>query len=142
MPRKTIGVDVADLIQAIGLLMRRVRSAAAAHEVSLTESAVMARLAKHGPATASDLARSEGMRPQSMATTIAALEELGLVERNPHPTDRRQMHIALTAKGMAVRESMRDAKHTWLEQAVAQLNKSDQETLFAAIEIIKRLAEN
>ena len=142
MPRKAIEIDVADLIQAIGLLMRRVRSAAAAHEVSLTESAVMARLAKHGPATASDLARSEGMRPQSMATTIAALEELGLVERNPHPTDRRQMHIALTAKGMAVRESMRDAKHTWLEQAVAQLNKSDQETLFAAIEIIKRLAEN
>ena len=141
MPPKTASMDVAGLIQAIGLLVRRVRAAAASHELSLTESGVMARLAKHGPATAADLARAEGMKPQSMAATIAALEERELVERTPHPTDRRQMNVALTDRGLAVRQSMRNAKHTWLAQAVSQLDKKEQETLFAAAEIIQRLAE-
>jgi DNA-binding MarR family transcriptional regulator len=140
MPRKTIETDVTDLIQAIGLLVRRVRAAAASHELSLTESAVMARLARHGPATAADLARAESMKPQSMGTTIAALEEMGLVERKPHPTDGRQMNIALTARGVTVRKSVKDAKHTWLAQAIAQLEKEEQETLLAAGDIIRRLA--
>src|SRR5260370_30301262 len=112
MPRKTVESDVIDLIQAIGLLVRRVRAAAASHELSLTESAVMARLAKEGPATTADLARAEGMKPQSMGTTIAALEEMGMVERKPHPTDGRQVNIVLTAKGAAVRKSSREAKQT------------------------------
>ena len=141
MQRKTAEPDVTELIQAIGLLMRRVRAAAASHELSLTESAVLVRLAKYGPATAADLARAEGMKPQSMGTTIATLEEADLVERKPHPTDGRQMTIAVTAKGMAVRNSMKQAKHTWLAQAISQLDKKDQEMLFAAGEIIKRLAE-
>ena len=141
MPRKTLEVAVTDLTQAIGLLVRRVRAAAASHELSLTESAVMKRLATDGPATTADLARAENMKPQSMGTTIAALEGMGMVARKPHPTDGRQMNIELTAEGAAVRKSTRDAKRTWLTQAVAQLNEHERETLFAAGEIIKRLAE-
>jgi hypothetical protein len=41
---------------------------------------------------------------------------------------------------VALRKSVRDAKHTWLAQAIANLDKQEQETLFAAGEIIKRLA--
>ena len=132
---------VGDLIQAIGLLVRRVRAAAAAHDLSLTESAVMSRLAREGPQTTAELARAEGMKPQSMGTTIAALEEMGMVARRPHPTDGRQVNIELTAKGAAVRKSAKDAKRTWLAQAIAQLDEHDRETLFAAGEIIKRLVK-
>jgi DNA-binding MarR family transcriptional regulator len=140
MSRKALELAVLDLTQAIGVLVRRVRAAAASHEFSLTESAVMARLAS-GPATTADLARAEGMKPQSMGTTIAALEEMGMVERKPHQTDGRQVNIALSAKGAAVRKSAKDAKQTWLAQAIAQLDKQEQATLFSAGEIIKRLAE-
>jgi DNA-binding MarR family transcriptional regulator len=142
MPRKILEIDLIDFIQAIGLLVRRVRAAAASHELSLTESAVMARLAKEGPTTTADLARAEGMKPQSMGTTVAALENMGIVERKPHPTDGRQMNIELTATGVAVRKSARDAKRTWLAQAVAGLDEQERETLFAAGRIIKRLAES
>jgi DNA-binding MarR family transcriptional regulator len=141
MSRKTIDNTVVDLMQAIGLLVRRVRTASASHELSWTESVVMARLAKDGPATTADLARSEGMKPQSMGTTVAALEEMGIVERKPHPTDGRQVNIQLTAKGAALRKSAKDAKLTWLMQAIAQLDERERETLFRAGEIIKRLAE-
>ena len=141
MPRKPLEIAVVDLTHAIGLLVRRVRAAAASHDLSLTEAAVMARLDREGPATTADLARAEGMKPQSMGTTIAALEEMGMVERKPHPTDGRQINIALTAKGAAVRTSAKDAKRTWLAQAIAQLDEQERETLFNAGEIIKRLAE-
>jgi DNA-binding MarR family transcriptional regulator len=141
MSRKTTNGDVADLVHAIGLLVRRVRAAAGAHELSWSEAIVMGRLAREGPATTADLARAEGVKPQSMGATVAALEDMGLVERKPHSTDGRQMNIALTAKGAAVRKSAKDAKVAWLAQAIAQFDERDRETLFAAGEIIKRLVE-
>ncbi len=142
MPRKTLEIAVSDFMQAIGLLVRRVRAAAASHDLSLTESAVMARLANDGPVTIADLARAERMKPQSMGATVAALEEMGMVERKPHPTDGRQVNIELTAKGAAVRKSRGDAKRTWLAQAVAQLDEQERQTLFKAGEIVKRLVQS
>jgi DNA-binding MarR family transcriptional regulator len=141
MTRKTLEISVIELTQAFGLLVRRIRAASTSHELSLTEFAVLARLANDGPATTADLARAEAMKPQSMGTTIAALEEMGLVERKPHPTDGRQMNIELTAKGAALRKSSKDAKRTWLAQAIAQLDDKERETLFEAGEIIRRLVK-
>ena len=95
-----------DLALALRLLVRRIRAAApsAAHQLSWTQMAVLKRLETEGAATTADLARAEAMKPQSMGTTIAALEALGLIERTPHPTDGRQMRIALTSKGTAIRK--------------------------------------
>ena len=76
-----------------------------------------------------------------MGTTIAALEEMGIVERKPHPTDGRQVNIALTAKGAAMRKCAKDTKLAWLAEAIAQLDEQERETLFKAGEIIMRLAE-
>jgi len=56
----------------------------------------MSRLARDRPAAPADLARAEGMKPQSMGTTVAALEDMGMVERKPRPTDGRQVNIELT----------------------------------------------
>jgi DNA-binding MarR family transcriptional regulator len=141
MEREAFEGAVSELMQSIGLLVRRVRAAAASNEISLTEAAVMGRLARNGPATTADLARAEGMKPQSMGATVAALEGMGLVERKPHPTDGRQMNIVLTEKGWDVRKSRGDAKRTWLGQALLQLDERERETLFAAGGIIRRLVE-
>jgi DNA-binding MarR family transcriptional regulator len=142
MSRKTFDIAVTDFGQSIGLLMRRARAASASHELSWTETAVLKRLANEGPATTADLARAQGMRPQSMRPIIATLEEMGMIQRKPHATDGRQVNIALTAKGTAVQKSAGDAKRTWLAQAIAQLDEQERETLFAAGKIIKRLAES
>jgi DNA-binding MarR family transcriptional regulator len=81
------------------------------------------------------------MKQQSMGTTIAALEKMGIVEHKPHPTDGRQMNIALTAKDAAVRKTAKDARRTWLSQANARLDEQERDTLFKAGDIIKRLVE-
>ncbi len=132
--------DIAELTQAIGLLVRRIRAAAGAQELSLTESSVLGRLDREGPATTAELARAENMKPQSMGATVASLEEQGLLERTPHPTDGRQQMLSLTAKGRETRNRIRSAKRTWLGHAIAQLNDADRETLFRAGAIIRRLA--
>jgi DNA-binding MarR family transcriptional regulator len=141
MSRKTFEAEVADLIQTIGLFVRRVRAASGSGELSWSESAVLSHLEKQGPATTADLARAEGMKPQSMGTIVAALEERGLVQRKPHPTDGRQVNIELSLKGAAFRKTVRDAKRTWVAQAIARLDEHEREILFQAGEIIKRLVE-
>jgi DNA-binding MarR family transcriptional regulator len=141
MARREFDTAVTEFGEALALLVRRVRAAAVTQELSLTESSVLGRLAREEAATTAELARAEGVRPQSMGTTVAALEERGLVTRKPHPTDGRQMNIELTPKGVSVRKNTKDAKRTWLAQSIAQLDKQDQEMLFAAAEIVKRLAE-
>ena len=107
----------------------------------MTESIVVSRLAKDGPTTTAELARLEGMRPQSMRTTVSALDKMGIVERKAHPTDGRQVFIALTRHGAELRKTAKATKRTWLAQAVAQLPAADRDTLFAAGDIMLRLAE-
>jgi DNA-binding MarR family transcriptional regulator len=133
--------SLSELTQAIGLLMRRVRAATATEGLSLSESAVLGRLARGGPATTADLARAEAVKPQSMGTAIGALAAKGLVERKPHPTDGRQVLIHLTAQGAAMRQRIKDVNQTWLARVVSELDPQDQETLFASGKILKRLAE-
>jgi DNA-binding MarR family transcriptional regulator len=138
---KARDLDVNDFAQTIGRLARHMRAAAAQHELSLTEIAVLGRLGRHGPATTAELARAEGMRPQSMSAAVTTLEERGLVERKPHPTDGRQMNIALTEKGAVIRNSAKDLKRAWLAQATAGLDEEDRQALARAGDILKRLLE-
>lgn len=135
--------SIEDFALTIGLLVRRIRADAPPElrDFSWTQKAVLSRLDKEGPATSADLARAEGVKPQSMGTAITSLEEMGLVERKAHPTDGRQMNIRLTAKGVALRKSTKEAKYTWLSNAIAKLDKRDQAILFKAGELIQQMVE-
>jgi DNA-binding MarR family transcriptional regulator len=135
--------SIEDLALALSLLVRRVRADAPPElrGFSWTQKAVLSRLEKDGPATSAELARAEGVKPQSMGTAITSLKKMGLVERKAHPTDGRQMNIKLTAKGVALLKSTREAKHTWLSNSIAKLDKRDQAVLFKAGELIKRMLE-
>lgn len=140
---KGTDTSIEELTLSIGLLVRKVRTAAPddLHDLSWTQRAVMARLDRGGPSTVAELARAEAVKPQSMGTAVAALEVLGLIERTPHPTDGRQLNVRLSRKGAALRRQQQDAKRDWLTQAIRKLDKTDQETLFAAGEIIRKLVE-
>jgi DNA-binding MarR family transcriptional regulator len=136
-------VAVEEFALALRLLVRRIRADAPPElrEFSWTQKAVLSRLEKDGPATSADLARAEGVKPQSMSTALALLEKMGLVERKSHPTDGRQINIKLTTKGIALRKNTKEATHGWLSQAIAKLDRQEQTTLFKAGQLIKRMAE-
>jgi len=142
MDTKLSPTSIDELALAIGRLARRVRTESAPHDLSWTQGAVLGRLARQGPTTIADLARAESMKPQSMGAVIATLEEKSLVERQPHPTDGRQVLITLTPAGIALREETHAAKVAWLARAVSQLQPEEQNTLFQAAEILQRLSES
>jgi DNA-binding MarR family transcriptional regulator len=132
---------VAELSLAIGKLVRRLRAEANPGELTLSQLTTLARLDKAGATTTADLARAEFVKPQSMGTTLADLEQAGLVQRRPHPTDGRQVLFALTAEGVEARRQRSIAKREWLLAAMAKLDPAEQQTLIAAATLIKRLAE-
>ncbi len=142
--QKSSEVAVEDFALALSLLVRRIRADAPPElrEFSWTQKAVLSRLEKDGPATTADLARAEGVKPQSMATALGLLGEKGdLVERKAHPTDGRQINIKLTARGITLRRNTKEARNAWLSRAIAGLDRQGQTTLFKAGELMKRIAE-
>jgi DNA-binding MarR family transcriptional regulator len=133
---------VTELSLAIGQLVRRLRTEANPGELSWSQIATLARLDKAGWTTTADLARAESVKPQSMGTTLADLEQQGLVQRRPHPTDGRQVLFAVTAEGIEARRQRSIAKRDWLLAAMAKFDPAEQQTLLAAAALIKRLAES
>jgi len=135
----SLGTVAADLTFAIGQLLRRLRSEANPGEFNLSQSSALARLEREGPRTTADLARAESMKPQSMKAILSSLEEEGCVERQPHPTDGRQILFMLTAKGLEERRRHALAKREWLIDALAECDQAEIQTLVAAIPLIRRL---
>ncbi|MGZ2747343.1 MarR family winged helix-turn-helix transcriptional regulator [Burkholderia stagnalis] len=133
---------VADLTLAVGQLIRRLRSEVDSSGLTLSQLSALARLEQNGPMTTAELARAESMKPQSMMTILASLEEERLVQREPHPTDGRQILFLLTRAGIDERQQRTVAKRAWLQAALARLDPEDMQTLAAAIPLIRRLGES
>jgi DNA-binding MarR family transcriptional regulator len=132
----------AELHVLIGQLMRRMRAAHEGAVLTLTQAAVLYRLATEGPETPAALARADRVRPQSMGATLGALEEQGLVGRRPHPTDGRQVVMAATEAGLSLLAEIRTAKEGWLFDAVrSRLDPEEQRTLIDAVALLRRLVE-
>jgi DNA-binding MarR family transcriptional regulator len=121
-------------------LKRRLRDQADVGNLSPSQVSALLRLEKDGPRTTSGLARAEGMRPQSMAPIIAALEGAGLVSGTPDPTDGRQTLFALTESCRKLIGDGRAARQDWLARTIQQrLNPQEQDVLATAVELLKRL---
>jgi DNA-binding MarR family transcriptional regulator len=128
----------ADLRVAVGQLIRRLR---AENLFPLTQTWVLGRLDREGPASVSDLAQAMRVRPQSMAQTVGDLEGEGMVERNPDPDDRRRALVSLTAAGQARIAADRAAREGWLVKALEELPDFDRETIQRSVEVLARLAD-
>jgi DNA-binding MarR family transcriptional regulator len=133
---------IAELTPAIGQIVRRLRSVGNPDELSLSQSSALARLEQGGLMTTADLARAEAMKPQSMKSILASLEEEGCVERQAHPTDGRQILFALTPKGLEERRRRTAAKREWLIEALSQFDQTELQTLAAAIPLLRRLGNS
>ncbi|WP_068028207.1 MarR family winged helix-turn-helix transcriptional regulator [Nocardia mexicana] len=131
-----------DLRVVMSRLLRQLRVAHTGLDITPSQAVAISRLLADGPATVAALARAENVRPQSMRATVAALEERGLVERTPHPTDQRQVLMSPTAAAERLVAAARTAKEDWLAQAMAaKLSRAEQDSLIAAITVLRRLLE-
>lgn len=79
--------------------------------------------------TQRDLVSRLMIDPSSMVAVLDELEERGLAERRPHPTDRRKHAIHLTERGTETLARARDAALAQTREVFAPLDGDEVETL-------------
>lgn len=132
-----------DLRAVIGKLKRRLRAQAGIGDWTPSQKSVLLRLERDGPTTVSNLARMEGMRPQSMGAALAPLQAAGLVIGTADPDDGRQTLLSLSRACRKKIQERRAARQDWLSRTIAaKLSGAEQERLAKALVLLQRLAED
>jgi DNA-binding MarR family transcriptional regulator len=134
-------VQLAPMVRdAITRLNRRVRQTRPVGDLTATQLNALTSLELAGALTPRELADVERVQPPTMTKIIAKLEERGLVQRSPHPTDGRQVILAATEAGRAVLAQFERARDEWLASRLAELRPEERDTLQRAAEILRKLA--
>jgi DNA-binding MarR family transcriptional regulator len=127
----------------VGRLRRRMQDASAVGELTSAQASALARIAMNEPTSTSALAGAERMRPQSMATTVAALEKLELVHREDDPDDGRRQLLFLTPAGRDYAQGARDSRDEWLTRTLAHRLTEDELTVVnEALVLLERIVES
>jgi DNA-binding MarR family transcriptional regulator len=138
---ETNPVAVATLRASVLKLARRLRSQRPDDTLSPTQLSVLGVLVARGPMTPGDLARYEKVQPPSMTRVIASLEDRGLVVREQHTADRRQVVVSASEPAAAVVAESKRLGNAWLTDHVARLSEDELAALRAAVPVLERLAQ-
>ncbi len=92
---------------------------------------------REGPATLGQLAQANGLDAPYATLIVDKLEDQGLVERRPHPDDRRRKLVALTATG---RETIATADAVLLRPPAA-ISSLPPDDLARLTELLTRLLD-
>jgi DNA-binding MarR family transcriptional regulator len=131
-----------ELRVAVGRLHRRLRLVANEGGLSASQSSALARIAKGEADTAAALAAMDGVRPQSMAATVASLEKDGLLVRSGDPADGRRAILRMTPEGEALFFGGRAARQEWLSSTLREkLDDAELATVLQAAALLQRLTE-
>jgi DNA-binding MarR family transcriptional regulator len=132
-----------DVRVVVGRLRRRLREVAGADDLTPSQTSALSRLSKGGPASTSALAAAEGVRPQSMAATLAALDEHGMIQRRPDPEDGRRQLVSLTEVGHERVEGTRQAREEWLSRSFQDhFTPRERRTVIEAMALLERLTQH
>lgn len=132
-----------EIRKVVSRLRRRILKSSEQEDLTLSQASVLARIADRNDATAAELASSEGVRHQSMTTTVASLAALGLVTRRPDPDDGRRQLISLTAEGRRRVERGRQARTEWLAgQLQDKCTEDERQLVIAAMAVLERLTHD
>jgi DNA-binding MarR family transcriptional regulator len=104
--------------------------------------AALAALERKGPMTPGELAEHEKVQPPSMTRVIAVLEERGLVLREPHLTDRRQVILTVTLDGRDLVQRVRRRREAWLAQRLQELTPEERQILRQAAPILEKISQS
>lgn len=144
LPQSEPASDLAAQIRTtLSRLKRRLRDQGGRGNLTPSQVSALLRLEKDGAATVSSLARAEGMRPQSMSSIVASLQNAGLVSGIPDPNDGRKTLMSLSRKCEKRLQQVRAARQDWLTATIVQkLSAQEQRQLSRTLELLSRLAED
>jgi DNA-binding MarR family transcriptional regulator len=132
-----------DIRVVFSRLRRRLRDVEVGNDLTPSQTAALTRLWKEGASSASALAGAERVRPQSMATILAALRQRGLIERAPDPEDGRRQVVSLSEAGRQRAESDRQVREEWLARILQErYSEAERRTILDALSLLERLTES
>jgi DNA-binding MarR family transcriptional regulator len=109
--------------------------------ISPTQMSALAAIERHGSMTLGELAAHERVQPPSITAVVTRLEEQGLVERRPDPSDRRVARVEATRDGHKLVARSRIRKDAELDRRLGALTDDERATLADATAILERLVE-
>ncbi|MDF3311209.1 MarR family transcriptional regulator [Rhodococcus sp. T2V] len=129
------------LREDIVLFNRAIRTNTSGHLLTPTQLQALANLDRLGAMSARELAKVEQVAPQTVARTVALLEERGLVSRIPDPNDGRAQIISITDIGRGKLVADRVKRSEWLADVLDErCTDVEREVLFAAGTLLRRLS--
>jgi DNA-binding MarR family transcriptional regulator len=94
-----------------------------------------------GPVRLAELAAGEAVAPPTLTRIVAALVDLGLVERQPDPEDARAALITTTPAGRAALQQVREERTAFLVDRLHALAGEDRSRLVDLVSLLEELAE-
>lgn len=91
--------------------------------------------------TSRQLCQQLNVLPPNMVVLLRDLDKRGLIERAPHPTDRRAVGLSLSADGQALMKKAEQAASAADLQASAHLSPAERKTLARLLQKIYLKAE-
>jgi DNA-binding MarR family transcriptional regulator len=82
------------------------------------------------------------VRSASMTSLLDTLERRGLVERHPHPNDRRKILIHLTDQARRIVDLTLPVQHAVIREALEDVSEADREQLITTLATILTRLEN
>ncbi|MEV0319879.1 MarR family winged helix-turn-helix transcriptional regulator [Streptomyces sp. NPDC050658] len=109
--------------------------------LSFTTLSVLDTLTTRGPTRLTKLATTEQISQPGLTQLVTRLEQDGLVERRPDPTDGRATLVHITEAGREVGRSRLEDRTRRLLPLVGQLTAEEQQAITKALPALSRLAE-
>lgn len=99
-------------------------------------------LPEAGPGVSlSEVAAAMGQTVPALSQRVSRMEQLGYVERLPHPTDRRTALLRVTDAGLALLEQARQSIVRRMERVVEEMGAERMDQLLALLEQLARIME-
>src|SRR5262245_39832162 len=127
------------LAVSVSRLSRRLRKERHS-DLTPTQLSALGALLRRGPLTVGTLARHENVQPPSMTRTVSCLDDMGMLVREPDPSDRRQVLLRVSEPGKALLDAERKRRDAWLAQRLIELEPRERAVLREAAVILERLA--
>lgn len=140
-PTAAIAMDLALAVSRLRARLRMEQSSVTSGQ-TVSQLAALGRIVEQGPLTASSLANAEHVRAQSMAETVKALKDDGLIAGEPDPGDRRKVLLYSTEAGRDLVKRINTSRGTWLAEAIDNhVTAHERKALERTVAVLLRLAE-